>query len=150
MALTLASGVDRLRAGSAGGVLLPGDPGYDTARSVWNGDIDRYPAVIARCLTSEEVVAAIEFGRAHGLEISVRGGGHSAAGFCVCDDGLMIDLAPMKSVRVDPVARTARAEPGVLWEEFDREAHAFGLATVGGVVGTTVSPGSPSAGGRAG
>jgi len=94
------------------------------------------------------VIAAVNFAREHDLPLSVRGGGHGVAGKAVCDDGLMLDLSPMKGIRIDPVARTARAEPGVLWEEFDREAHAFGLATVGGVVGTTGIAGLTLGGGQ--
>jgi hypothetical protein len=98
-----------------GHVLVPGDPGYDEARSVWNGDVDRLPAVIARCSTAEDVAAAIQFGRRQGLEISVRGGGHSFAGFSVCDGGLMINLQDMREVAVDPAARRARCGGGATW-----------------------------------
>jgi FAD/FMN-containing dehydrogenase len=135
---------DRLR----GQILRPDDPSYDAARQVWNAMIDRRPALIARCAGAADVIAAVAFAREHELPLSVRGGGHGVAGKAVCDDGLMIDLAPMKGIRIDPVACTARAEPGVLWEEFDREAHAFGLATVGGVVGTTGIAGLTLGGGQ--
>lgn len=120
-----------------GELIRPGDDGYDSARRVWNRMIDKRPAVIARCVGAADVMAAVNFAREHGLLLSIRGGGHSVAGNAVCEGGLMIDLSPMKSIRVDPVAQTARAEPGVLWGEFDRETQAFGLATVGGVVPTT-------------
>lgn len=120
-----------------GGLFQPGDEGYDGVRVIWNAMVDRRPALIARCAGAADVVAAVRFAREHGLLLSIRGGGHNVAGNAVCDDGLMIDLSAMKSVRVDPAACTARAEPGVLWDEFDRETQAFGLATVGGVVGTT-------------
>lgn len=120
-----------------GPLLQPGDEGYDAARSVWNAMVDRRPALIARCTGAADVIAAVQFAREHQLLVAIRGGGHNVAGNAVCDDGLMIDLSLMQSIRVDPAARTARAEPGVLWEAFDREAQAFGLATVGGVVGTT-------------
>ncbi len=135
---------ERLR----GQLLRPEDAGYDPARQVWNAMIDRRPALIARCAGASDVLAAVAFAREHGLPLAVRGGGHGVAGKAVCDDGLMIDLSPMKGIRVDPVARTARAEPGVLWEEFDQEAHAFGLATVGGVVGTTGIAGLTLGGGQ--
>src|SRR6476646_8553997 len=97
---------DRLR----GRLLRPGDGGYDEARKVWNGMIDRRPALIARCAGVADVVAAVRFARAHELLVSVRGGGHNITGNAVCEGGLMIDLSPMKSARVDPAKRTARAE----------------------------------------
>ena len=131
-----------------GKLLRPGDDGYDDARKVWNGMIDRRPALIARCTGAADVIAAVTFAREQGLLVSIRGGGHNVAGNAVCDGGLMIDLAPMKSIRVDPVARTARAEPGVLWGEFDRETHAFGLATTGGFISTTGIAGLTLGGGQ--
>ncbi len=120
-----------------GELLQPGAPGYDDARQVWNGMIDRRPALIARCTNAGDVIAAVNFGREQGLLISVRGGGHNVAGTAVCDDGLMIDLAPMKRIEVDPDARTVRAQPGVLWSELDAATQAYGLATPGGIVGST-------------
>ena len=131
-----------------GRLLRPDDDGYDAARRVWNAMIDRRPALIARCAGAEDVRAALAFAREQGLPFSVRGGGHNVAGKAVCDDGLVIDLSPMKGIRIDPDAMTARAEPGVLWEEFDRAAHAHGLATVGGVVGTTGIAGLTLGGGQ--
>ncbi|HEX5501214.1 MAG TPA: FAD-binding oxidoreductase [Thermomicrobiales bacterium] len=135
---------ERLR----GRLLRPEEAGYDAARQVWNAMIDRRPALIARCAGAADVIAAVTFAREQGLPLAVRGGGHGVAGKAVCDDGLMLDLAPMKGIRVDPAARAARAEPGVLWQEFDREAHAFGLATVGGIVGTTGIAGLTLGGGQ--
>jgi len=126
-----------LRAGLRGALLQPGDPGYDAARHVWNGSIDRKPALIARCTGAADVIAAVAFARANGLLLSVRGGGHNVTGNAVCDGGLMIDLSPMKGVRVDPVARTVRAQGGVTWGELDHETQAFGLATTGGQISTT-------------
>jgi hypothetical protein len=120
-----------------GHVLVPGDPGYDEARSVWNGDVDRLPAVIARCSTAEDVAAAIQFGRRQGLEISVRGGGHSFAGFSVCDGGLMINLQDMREVAVDPAARRARCGGGATWADVDAATQAHGLAIPGGIVSHT-------------
>ena len=120
-----------------GGLLRPGDPAYDAARSVWNAAIDRRPALIARCAGAVDVIRAVDFARANDLTVSVRGGGHSVAGFAVCDDGLMIDLSGMKGIRVDQASRAARAEPGVTVGEFDRETQAFGLATTGGFVPST-------------
>ena len=140
--------VRRLRDTMRGPVLLPGDAGYDAARTIWNAMIDRRPALIARCAGPEDVVAAVDFGRRHELPVSLRGGGHNVAGSAVCDDGLMIDLSPMKGIQVDPRARTARAEAGVLWQEFDRATQAFNLATVGGVVGTTGIAGLTLGGGQ--
>jgi hypothetical protein len=140
--------VEALRQRLRGQLLAPGDAGYDDARRVWNAMIDRRPALIARCTGADDVIVAVTFAREQGLPLSVRGGGHNVAGLAVCDDGLMIDLAPMKGIRIDPDARTAHAEPGLLWEEFDRAAHAFGLATPGGVVGTTGIAGLTLGGGQ--
>src|SRR5947208_13461046 len=99
--------------------------------------IDRHPALIARCTGAADVMAAVRVARANELLVSVRGGGHNLAGNAVCEGGLMIDLSPMKSVRVDPARRTARAEAGLTWGEYNRETQAFGLASTGGVVSTT-------------
>ena len=131
-----------------GPLIKPGDERYDEVRQVWNGMIDKRPALIARCTGSADVVAAINFARSHNLPVSVRGGGHNAAGNAVCDDGLMIDLSLMKGIHVDPHARTARAEAGVTWAELDRETQAFGLATPGGVVSTTGIAGLTLGGGH--
>ena len=120
-----------------GPLLGPGEDGYDGARKVWNGMIDRRPALIARCAGVADVVAAVRFARTHELLVSVRGGGHNITGNAVCEDGLMIDLSRMKSVRVDPARRTARAEAGLTWGEYNHETQAFGLASTGGVVSTT-------------
>jgi FAD/FMN-containing dehydrogenase len=117
-----------------GPVIKPEDEGYDAARSIWNGAIDRRPACIARCTGVGDVVAAVHFARERDLRVAVRSGGHGVGGHAVCDGALVIDLSPMKGIRVDPVARTARAEAGVLWGELDRETQLFGLATVGGIV----------------
>jgi len=124
-------------AGLRGPLLRPGDEKYDEARRVWNGMIDRRPALIARCAGVADVIAAGRFARTHRIVVSVRGGGHNITGNAVCEGGLMIDLSPMKSVRVDLGKRTARAEAGLTWGEFNRETQAFGLATTGGVVSTT-------------
>jgi FAD/FMN-containing dehydrogenase len=118
-------------------LLRPSDTGYDAARTVWNGMIDRRPALIARCAGVADVMAAVRFARTHQILVSVKGGGHNITGNAVCEGGLMIDLAPMKSVRVDPIGRTARAEAGLTWGEYNRETQAFGLASTGGVVSTT-------------
>jgi FAD/FMN-containing dehydrogenase len=142
------SQIQRLRDAMQGTVLAPGDDGYDAARTLWNAMIDRRPALIARCTSAADVAAAVRFGREHGLLVSMRGGGHNVAGSAVCDDGLMIDLSPMKGIEVDPQSRTAQAEPGVLWQEFDRATQQFNLATVGGVVGTTGVAGLTLGGGQ--
>ncbi|HZA73859.1 MAG TPA: FAD-dependent oxidoreductase, partial [Propionibacteriaceae bacterium] len=101
------------------GILRPGEPGYDAARTVWNARIDRHPALIVRCAGAADVIAGVTFAREHDLLLSLKGGGHNVAGTAVCDDGLLLDLSSMKGLRIDPVRRTARAEPGVLWGEFD-------------------------------
>src|SRR5712691_12083856 len=132
-----------------GPLLRPGDEGYDEARKVWNGMIDRRTALIARCAGVADVIAAVNFARTHHLLVSVRGGGHNVPGTAVCQGGLMIDLAGMRSVRVDPVRRTARAEGGTTWGDFDRETQAFGLATTGGVVSDTGIAGLTLGGGLA-
>ena len=126
--------VDQLRAAFRGPVLLPTDQDYDAARAIWNGAIDRCPACIARCTGVADVVAAVRFARERELLVAVRSGGHGVGGHALCDGGLVIDLSPMKGIRVDRLARTARAQAGVLWGELDRETQLYGLATVGGIV----------------
>ena len=129
--------VKALKGDLRGEVVLPGDKDYEQARKVWNGMIDKRPAIIVRCLGTSDVTKAVKFAGDHGLTVSVKGGGHNVAGNAVCDNGLMIDLSGMKSVRVDPLSRTARAEPGVTWRQFDLETQSFGLASTGGLVSTT-------------
>ena len=114
-----------------------GDAGYDAARKVYNGMIDKHPALIARCVDVADVMSSVNFARAHQLTLSVRGGGHSGPGLGLCDDGLVIDLSRMKGVRVDPAARTVRVEGGATWGDVDHATHAFGLATPSGFVSTT-------------
>ena len=121
----------------SGSVLLPDDDGYEEARRIHNGLIDRQPAVIVRCAGATDVAEAVKLARSSGLEISVRGGGHNVAGRAVAEGGLMIDLSPMRGIHVDPAARTARAQGGVLWAELNREAHAHGLAVTGGAISST-------------
>src|SRR5947209_4118112 len=123
--------------GFQGDQLLPGDPGYDATRSVFNGLIDRRPALIARPTGTADVVAAVRYAGGRGLAIAIHGGGHSAPGHAVCDDGLMIDLRRMKGIRVDPAARTVDVHGGVGWGEVDRELELHGLAVTGGRVSTT-------------
>lgn len=117
-----------------GPVLRPGTPDYDEHRKIWNGSFDRYPAVITRCAGVADVIAAVKFGQESGLPVAVRSGGHSFPGLSVADDALMIDLSPMKGVRVDPETRTARVQAGVLLGELDKETQAFGLAVPSGIV----------------
>jgi FAD/FMN-containing dehydrogenase len=130
-------GFQELRGRFRGALLRPGEEGYDEARRVWNGAIDRRPALIARCAGADDVAVAVRFAREHDLAVSVRGGGHAVAGHAVVDGGLMIDLSLMKAVRVDPGARTARAAGGVLLGELDRATQPFGLATPSGIVSHT-------------
>src|SRR5262245_2710803 len=120
-----------------GPLIAPGDDSYADARQVWNGNIDRRPGLIARPGGVAYVIQAVNFARDHNLLVAVRGGGHSSAGTCVCNGGLVIDLSLMKAIRVDPVRRTVRAEGGVKWIEFDHETQAFGLATTGGTIADT-------------
>jgi FAD/FMN-containing dehydrogenase len=117
-----------------GEVVGRADPSYDTHRKVWNGSIDRRPALIARCAGVADVIGAVKFCRKHDLRMAVRSGGHSFPGLSVADDAFVIDLGPMKGVRVDPEARTARVQAGVLLGELDRETQAFGLAAPAGIV----------------
>jgi FAD/FMN-containing dehydrogenase len=123
-----------LEASFRGGIVRPGDPDYHEHRAVWNGSIGRFPALIARCAEVADVIAAVRFAREADLAIAVRGGGHSFPGLSVCDGGIVIDLGPMKGIRVDPAARTVRAQAGVLLGELDRETQAFGLAVPAGIV----------------
>jgi FAD/FMN-containing dehydrogenase len=125
--------VDEFRCRLRGEVLCAGEGGYETARQVWNGMIDRRPAVIARCAGVADVLQCVTFARDHDLLVSVRGGGHNIPGNAVCEGGLMVDLSGLKGISVDPQRRTAR-EGGVTWREFDHETQAFGLATTGGAV----------------
>jgi FAD/FMN-containing dehydrogenase len=126
--------VQDLRANIRGEVIVPGDDRYESARQVWNGSIDRHPALITRCTGAADVMAAVKLARRAGLRVAVRGGGHSFPGLSVCDEGLVIDLSLMKGIRVDPHKRTARAQAGVLLGELDRETQAFGLAVPAGIV----------------
>jgi len=126
--------VDDLRASFRGELVGPADAGYDEYRKVWNGSIDRRPGLIARCAGVADVRAAVRFARDRGLAAAVRGGGHSFPGLSVCDEGVLIDLGPMKGIRVDPDAGSARAQAGVLLGELDRETQDFGLAVPAGIV----------------
>ena len=129
--------IAKLQANFNGTLLRPGNDDYEQARRVWNGMIDKCPALIARCTGAADVAQAVRFARTHNLLVSVRGGGHNVAGNAVCDDGLMIDLSPMKGIQVDADNRTVRAESGVLWSELDAATQQHGLATTGGTVSHT-------------
>jgi FAD/FMN-containing dehydrogenase len=129
--------VDAFAAGLRGRVLRPGDPGYDEARRVRNGLIDRRPALIVQCHGTADVADSVDFARDHGLLLSVRGGGHNVAGNAVNDDGMVIDLSSMRSVLVDPIAKRARVQGGATWGDVDRETQLWGLAVPGGQVSST-------------
>ncbi|HVW30950.1 MAG TPA: FAD-binding oxidoreductase [Acidimicrobiia bacterium] len=143
-----AGAVADLSADFRGQLIQPGEPGYDAARAVFNGMIDRRPALIARCTGPADVVAAVRFARAQEVTTAVRAGGHSVPGYGVCDGGIVIDVAPMKGISIDPESRTCRAQSGLLWGEFDRETQLHGLATTGGrrtstgIAGQTLGSGS--------
>ena len=143
-----ATAIEQFKSRVRGDLLGPGDADYDSARAIHNGMIDRHPALIVRCAGVADVITAVTFARAHDLVVAVRGGGHGVPGFAVCDGGLMIDLSRMKSVRVDPVTRTARAEGGCTWGDFDHETQAFGLATTGGIARPTGIAGLTLGGGH--
>jgi len=134
---SLSQVVAELAPAFGGQLLQPADAGYDEARRVHNGLVDKRPALIARCRSTADVVDAVALARKLKLEVAVRGGGHNVAGRATINDGLMIDLAPMKGVHVDAKARTARAQGGVTWAEYNRETQLYGLATTGGVVSST-------------
>ena len=129
--------IESLRRAVRGEVIVAGQAGYEEARRVWNGNVDRRPAVIVRCLGAADVQQAVNVARSLGVLLSVRGGGHSAPGYGTTDGGLVIDLSRMNGIRVDPDARTVWAQGGVLWREFDQETQAYGLATTGGTVSNT-------------
>jgi FAD/FMN-containing dehydrogenase len=129
--------METLRANFLGELLTSQDDGYEEARKIWNGNIDRRPALIARCTGVADVMAAVRFAREHDVAAAVRGGGHAVAGHALCDDGVVIDLSAMRATRVDPLASTIRAQGGCLYEQVDRESQAFGLATTGGIVSHT-------------
>src|SRR3954471_18782276 len=123
--------------GLSGRLIRPDDDGYDEARAIWNGAHDKYPAMIVRCAGVADVMRAVEFARSEDLEVAVRGGSHSIPGFSTTDGGIVIDLSAMRSVQVDPARRTAVAQGGATWADFDHETQAFGLAVTGGLVSST-------------
>ena len=131
------SAISQLKSKFRGALLVPGDENYDAARKVFNAMIDRRPALIAQCTCEEDVVQAVDFARAQGALVSVRCSGHNVVGFAVCDDGVVIDLSPMKTITVDPAARTVRAEGGTTWGEVNDALQPHGLGATGGFVSIT-------------
>jgi FAD/FMN-containing dehydrogenase len=129
--------IEQLREHVRGEVITPHDEGYEKARRVYNAMIDRRPRVVVRCANAGDVMAAVEFARESQLDLAMRGGGHSVPGFGTCNDGVVVDFSRMRGVRVDPKTRTARAEGGATWGDFNHATHAFGLATTGGIISTT-------------
>ena len=129
--------IGELRSSIKGQVIRPGDEGYDEARAIWNASHDRRPAFIIRCEGTADVISAVEFATSQGLQVAVRGGAHSIAGFSTVDDGIVIDLSMMRAVTVDPVHRRAVAQGGATWLDFDHETQAFGLGVTGGLVSST-------------
>jgi FAD/FMN-containing dehydrogenase len=131
-----------------GKLIQPNDPDYDAARTVYNAMIDKHPRLIARCADVADVLAAVNFGREHDLDTAIRGGGHSGPGLGLVNDGLVIDLSCMKGIRVDPKAKTVRVEAGCRWGDVDHATHAFGLATVSGIISNTGVSGLTLGGGH--
>jgi FAD/FMN-containing dehydrogenase len=129
--------IAELEAGLRGSVVRPGDPGYESARAVWNAAHDKHPALVVRCAGTADVIRAVEFARSQDLLVAVRGGAHSIAGFSTCDEGIVIDLSAMKGAVVDPVRRRVVAQAGMTWGDLDHETQAFGLAVTGGLISTT-------------
>jgi FAD/FMN-containing dehydrogenase len=142
------SAIDQFQTDLRGALLQPDDPEYDVARKVYNDMIDRHPRLIARCADVADVIEAVKFGRRNDMLVSIRGGGHNGAGLGVCDDGLVIDLSRMRSVRVDPVNHTVRVEGGATWGDVDHATHAFGLAVPTGIISTTGVAGLTLGGGH--
>jgi FAD/FMN-containing dehydrogenase len=137
LTISIQAATERMQESFQGRLILPRHADYDRARAVWNGMIDRRPALIAQCAGSQDVALAIRFARENRLPVSVKGGGHGVAGKAVCDDGLTIDLSCMNAVEVDPNVRTARVEGGAIWRDVDSATQAFGLATTGGLISET-------------
>ena len=135
--MSLEQAIAEFRGQFRGTVLEPGNPGYEEARKVYNGMIDRKPRLIARCTDAADVITAVKMAKANDLRVSIRGGGHNAAGLGVCDDGLVIDLAAIRYVRVDPSSRTVLVGAGCMWSDVDHATHAFGLAVPSGIIGST-------------
>ena len=135
--MSVQKAIDQLKPQFRGQILTPADGGYDAARKVYNGMIDKRPGAIARCVDVADVIAAVHAAREQDVLVAIRGGGHNAGGLGICDGGLVIDLSLMRSVRVKPAARTARAEGGCTGGDVDHATHAFGMATPTGTIATT-------------
>jgi FAD/FMN-containing dehydrogenase len=144
---TFERAIDDLEAKLSGQLIRPDDAAYEQARQLWNGRIDKYPALIVRCRTAEDVVLAVNFARDHRLAVAVRGGAHNSNGFATVNNGLVIDLSQMKGITVDPANRTARAEPGLTFGEFSRALQAYGLGTTTGICAGTGISGATLGGG---
>jgi FAD binding domain/Berberine and berberine like len=129
--------VETFRAQLRGELIQPGDPNYDAARRVYNAMIDKHPALIARCVDVADVISAVNFARDNRLTVAIRGGGHNGPGLGICDDGLVIDLSPLKGIRVDPEKGSVRIQGGCVWGEVDHATHPFGLAVPSGFISTT-------------
>lgn len=140
--------VNTFEAGLRGDVIKPADPDYEQARTIYNAMIDKEPGFIARCENVADVITAVNFAREHGLDLAIHGAGHNGAGLAMVDDGLVIDLSPMKGIRVDPKARTVRVEGGCTWGEVDHATHPFGLAVPSGIISTTGVAGLTLGGGH--
>src|ERR1700739_2542052 len=140
--------IDKFKAGLRGELIQRSDPHYEEARKLSNGMIDKRPLLIARCADVADVISAVRFGRENALLTAVRGGGHNGPGLGSCNDGLVIDLSPMKGVRIDPFQRTARVAPGCVQGDVDHAGHAFGLAVPAGIVSTTGIAGLTLGGGH--
>jgi FAD/FMN-containing dehydrogenase len=140
--------IDQFEKSLRGHLIRPADPAYNDARSIYNAMIDKHPQLIAQCANVADVIAAVNFGRERHLDIAIRGGGHSAPGLALVDNGLVIDLSPMKGIRVDPEHQTVRVEPGCRWGDVDHATHAFGLATVSGFISNTGVAGLTLGGGH--
>ncbi len=146
--ISIATIANELSTAGVAQLIQPGDPDYDTARQVWNGDINRHPAIIIRCHGVADVIAAVNAARENDLPLAIRGGAHSAAGHGTCDNGVVIDLSSMKGIRIAPGQKTAIVQAGVVWSELDHESQAFGLATPGGLVSNTGVSGLTLGGGE--
>src|SRR6185295_7238182 len=129
--------IAQLKGSLRGRLIQPGDAAYDDARKVYNGMIHKKPRLIARCADVADVIHCVNFSREHDLLLAIRSGGHNAGGLGICDDGLVIDLAPMKYTRVDPATRTITVGAGCTWGDVDHATHAFGLAVPSGIISTT-------------
>jgi len=142
------AGIDNFKASLRGELIQRSDEGYDAARKIYNGMIDKRPLMIARCADVADVITAVTFAREHDVLLAIRSGGHNGAGLGICDDGLVIDLSRMKGVRVDPAKGTVRVEPGCTWGDVDHATHAFGLAVPCGIISTTGVSGLALGGGH--